>query len=226
MDFDWKSSQWWMWFARRAKKPSIKCVYEHILKHDAIIVYHGCRPVDVNAYYKSGLLLSDFDILDKLAFDRYISIECRRFNESSLRRAIASVRNVYMDDSRLYVILDDRVLLKYAGHYLLYGSEYVIAVGAEISREAGMDCRQLLKTIGTPTLFRIRLPINYIHKNDIMELAADISNMWEEYSDSTESPIKDWTFTMKQSVPGSCIVSHYHPSVDEVYDPYSYDYFR
>ena len=98
---------------------------------DGVKVFHGCRPDSVESYYSQGLLPLDAEMGKRIAMSIFLS---DRFPELSIQDIENSAERVKEEwrHGRLYVSLDDRFLLKEGGHYLIYGSEYICAIAANL----------------------------------------------------------------------------------------------
>jgi hypothetical protein len=113
----------------------------------------------VDCYYNGGLRVSNLEELNEIARRIYIKAEFAEISETSFRAAVESVMegaNDAKEHGKLYVALDDRHLLNYCGHYMIYGSEHVGAIAASLTRKYRRDYGSALKRIGIPTLLRIQ----------------------------------------------------------------------
>ena len=62
--------------------------------------------------------------------------------EAAIRKQDNSLR-----EERIFFGLDDRWLVQQCGHYLLFGSEYILSIAADLTRTFGeeIDYRRFLK---------------------------------------------------------------------------------
>ena len=177
---------------------------------DAIRLFHGCRPEHINQYYKRGFVRHDGDVIERAR-----RVLGARFGLDSeiLERAISET-NLTLDHDRLFFALDDRALLRYAGHYLIYGSESIMSIAASVIHLGGPNLQPRLRTIGRPTLFVCDMPwalLDDVSKREIAE------SLYDEYRtvrgrQKRESGLRDHTVVMWHDVPPSSIVSHHHPA--------------
>ncbi len=211
-DFVWNSPDWWAWFTAHRRRPSINALLKLIISHDAFIVFHGCRPRDVASYYSDGLRSSDLDELNRIAREVFLSPHVPPITEQALTAAITSISR--LDHGKLYVVVDDRELIRYCGHYMIYGSEHLCGIGASLTREHGFDYRQVLKCYGIPTVVRIRLPLSHIPPNQLRDLARYLHEAtWEDDRHRTEPSLFNWAFILHQPIPPEQIIGHVHPEV-------------
>jgi len=111
---------------------------------------------------------------------------------------------------RLSLSLDDLNLIQYTNHYLLYGSEYLAAIAAQLFRQTGENCMAALINTGIPTVFVCDIPISYISDLSIQNLVEKLIRCALE--DSNEGVgCMDFTFTFSVTLPSEFITSYYHP---------------
>lgn len=79
--------------------------------------------------------------------------------EEHLQRAIAQVGSD-LRGGRLYFECNKKMLCKIAGHYILYGSEYLGSIAGYLP--GAKDYARVLKTSGTPTLFVCDVPLDLV----------------------------------------------------------------
>jgi len=113
-------------------------------------------------------------------------------------------------DTKTFIVLDDRALLEFANHYLLYGSEYITAIAAGLSRKYGHDYTQYLKNFGRPTVFELEIPLTWLTKSDLRVLAWQMS--LAAFNDAI-ARLVDFTVTLHRGIPPEYIKSHTHPKV-------------
>jgi hypothetical protein len=100
---------------------------------------------------------------------------------------------------------------RWAGHYLIYGGEYLSAV---LARAGDCHFRNLLKGEGIPTVFVIDVPISLLRQSDPREFARLLLAQWARniVDDQRRPPHEDCTFDIPCDVPPRFIVGHYHPA--------------
>jgi hypothetical protein len=112
------------------------------------------------------------------------------------------------DTGRLYLVMDDRGLTKSAGHYLLYGSEWIQCV-------LGSEAHEALRRRGAPTILVVDLPLTMITSHERKQLAVALLREWTriKVNKPHSVPELDFTFCLGEDVPGNMIVGHFHPEV-------------
>lgn len=213
-DFVWDSPEWWNWFKNRRRRPSIKSLINRLKSYTGFIVFHGCRPTNVDSYYANGLQLSDADSLNETAKEIFLGPQAPGVTEQSLVNAIETMG--LRDHGKLYVVVDQRDLIQGCGHYMIHGSERLGAISANLS--PGRDYHHLLKRIGIPTVFRIRLPKAMLPTSQMEELADRLQHDWEEFHHEPSPPNFDCTFILNASIPAQSILDHVHP--ENIPDPH------
>ncbi|MBK7832181.1 MAG: hypothetical protein IPJ56_07515 [Gemmatimonadetes bacterium] len=120
----------------------------------AVVAYHGCRPVDVHSYYRHGLLRQTSEtrlhLLERV-------IEITGLPEVEVQQAVL-LATTKLDADRSFVVLDGRELVDDSPHYLIYGSEFTMAVLARLADMGHPNYQYRLKTLGVPTLFTCHVP--------------------------------------------------------------------
>jgi hypothetical protein len=162
--------------------------------------YHGCRPKDVRTYFKNGLRIHSHNLL-KAQIHELIA------DGALLERILTNRQELFIDeqrDGKLYVVADDRHLIEFAGHYMIYGSEWLSAVL--------LHHRDRLLQFGTPTVLEISLPLARVDRQTRIELARHMLTEWVRQPVQFDQVINlDFTFMFKEDLPPELIGSHFHP---------------
>lgn len=137
-------------------------------KYTHIRGYHGCSPTNLEDYYQSGIV----PINKKFAQEQAIKLL------SSDNISIDKVKKVFnsswseLGDNHKYVwmALSKEELLNNCGHYLIYGSEFICCMAAELF------CQNSLRGKGKPTIFHCDIPIEIIANGYIDDMNEQIRN--------------------------------------------------
>lgn len=176
--------------------------------------YHGTRTVDAGVYFREGLKVHDRSAMTRRVHELVTSHESlAALRGDRLAKAISEIDNT-TDDGRLYVVADDTFFLDHAAHYLIYGSEWIMAV-------LGGEGRGFLRTHGTPTLLEIDLPLRMAQPDTRHAFARTMLREWTRMTCNRpdwSAPI-DFAFCLGADIPASCIVGHTHPT--ELRDPHA-----
>jgi hypothetical protein len=226
--FFWNSLGWWNWLISHQNHPSIDDILNYLDQYEAFTTFHGCRPIDLFSYYSSGLRVADENQLELIARNIFLNnSHIPSISEESFQMAINDTRP--RDHGKLYTVLDKRCLIRHRGHYMIYGSEFLLAIGANLTgqqRWDEFDYRQILKHIGIPTIIQTRLLRSLINPSEIEELAYQLHDSWRYNTTKKRPYIKDFTFILDQSIPPECIVGHSNPEIifDDLFfrSPYCY----
>ncbi len=214
-DIFWDDSDW-LKKTQRILKFEVEYVVRHLadaLAITSVRAYHGCRTDDAGLYHKKGIRRNDPAVLadevrrivgeeDKLAYLRR-DIEQHLQNFSSTDR----------DAGKLYLTIDDRGLVNRAGHYLLYGSEWVQCV-------LGFGAHESLRQRGVPTILIIDMPLRMVTANQREALARSLLQEWTRIKVNRPAwvPELNFTFYLNHDIPGEMIINHSHPGV--IRDPF------
>jgi len=208
-DICWDDTHWLDVLARSLKDPVEYRTNDlaDALLASVIRTYHGCRTHDAGTYFRNGLLVHRKEQLKARALSIIKTHPELHYMQAQLDEAIARIDNT-IDDGKCYVAVSDEGLLDQAAHYLIYGSEWIMALFKD-------DGRSILRKIGAPTLIEIDLPFSTTHNSDRHELAKHMLREWTRLACNGQewvAPI-NCTFFLAKDVPGECIVGHTHPAI-------------
>ena len=96
-------------------------------RYCAIEAFHGCCPHDLSVYYEKGLRPLSLKLSDKYIKELFLHGKFPELNETIVDEVISDIKKDYdQRDERVFFALDEEDhLVKFCGHYMLYGSEYV-----------------------------------------------------------------------------------------------------
>lgn len=208
-DLCWDDTDWLKVLVRCIVRPieSVKEDLADALLGGLVRTYHGCRTEDAGSYFREGLLVHRKDFLKARALAIVEVHPELQYMRSQFDKTVAEIDNT-LDDGRCYVVVSDEGLLHQAAHYLIHGSEWVMALFDEYGR-------RFLRGIGAPTLIEINLPFTATHSSDRSGFAEDMLMEWTRLAcngNEWVAPI-NITFTLSQNVPAECIVGHSHPAI-------------
>ncbi|WP_298031007.1 hypothetical protein [uncultured Dysosmobacter sp.] len=119
-----------------------------------IRAYHACRIEDIEAYKKNGIV----PFTEQSAIEDAVKkLSDERLTEDDVRAQAEKVWEKYSIHShKVWLSLEQSELLGDACHYLIYGSEFLNAVAADLW------CRDKLKIIGKPTIIACDVPLSTV----------------------------------------------------------------
>jgi len=177
-----------------------------------IKVYHAAKPVIPMEIHNNGLHplnVSNFISLFKEIYSFEIYNITDEDIDFSLRQIGVDVRN-----GLLYVVLDDRIFEDGCGHYLVHGSEFLLALTVNLPQHIdSISMTDVLLKRGVPTIFEIFLPIAKTDPVERKNLISDILIEWwymKNHSDLTTGII-DYSFCLDEAIESDYIINHYHP---------------
>jgi len=214
MRFNWKDSTTWTPLLAKTKgrRQTSATILKTFLEiyHD-VTVFHAARPKNVQTYYRNGLRLADHVKLTSVARSIFLSEEFPELSEVTFELAVNGLSSI--DNSRAYVSLDDREYIEHCGHYLIYGSEHICGIAAQLSRNGSRDYRQVLKRFGTPTIFRLSLPTSQVSESDMIELCELLHDCIRDVRAGKKPPVEDFTFLIQAPLSPKFILGHEHPTI-------------
>ncbi len=186
-----------------------------------IRVYHACRTVDPQSYYVRGLRSSTSCRTETDGPPRVCYARSPEISEAMIDDAIA---DMWLDkrDERVFVGLDDRHLIRCCGHYLIQGSECLLAVAVRLGSMTGKDCIHVLRNLGKPTMIVCELPFSMITEHEARQLSGIIvERLLEEMLLGRPLDRRlGFTIALRNDIPPACVKRHYHP--DGIPDPHNH----
>lgn len=179
-------------------------------RFDCLRAYHGARPVSVGSYYTDGL--RPLEPQSAAAAAKAFFLTSADFlSESDVDQAIAAVPTDVDRGGYVHIELSRAQMLKNGTHFLLYGSEYVMAIAANLPNYA--FCQELLHRRGVATLFECRVPLELIPENALERLAVPIAANLHNFAHGVVDATAEWAhgLALRRSLPGRCVMSHEHP---------------
>nr|WMC98893.1 hypothetical protein RAR13_09425 [Aminobacter aminovorans] len=214
-DICWDDHEW-LKTAQDVLRFEVEYVIERLsdaLSFGTALTYHGCRTDDAGIYHRAGIRRND---------PAALADEVRRIVREEER--LAYLRPVIeqrlqdfdykdRDTGRLYLAMDYQGLTDGAGHYLLYGSEWVQCV-------LGFEAHETLRRRGVPTILTVDMPLSMATSHERQLLAEVLLQEWTRVKVNRPDwvPELDFTFCLRMDVEGTMIVNHFHPEV--ICDPF------
>ena len=190
-------------------REGLEAAYTHVR------AFHGCRPTDIPSYLRHGIrpLSRETVVADarRLLLGKGRPPVTRAILAKALRQVITD--RAYQG---VYLAVDERHLMKYAGHYMVYGSEALAAVAAILTTELHWNVQALLLEHGTPTVFVADVPCGCISSADLVELRDAVV---EELGCTNQAHPSDLDLTLRlaRALPSTAIRTYY--SIPRVHDP-------
>lgn len=185
--------------------------------YSSIRMFHACRTDDVESYLLEGLRPLDTKHQLGRAKALFLTNQFPKLREEDLLKETNELATQGREN-RLCLVADDANLISYAGHYLIYGSEFLAALSSRLDSYKGTDCLSFLRTIGIPTMFVCDIPISSVPEPQLANFLVELIVRAVETPAyvAGDIPSIDFTFTFNHSIPARFIVSHYHPT--RIYD--------
>lgn len=189
-------------------------------RYRALRAVHGTRTENVASFYRDGLIPLVPEQIHAQAREIFLGGQYPELSENALQAAIATV-GADRRERRVFFEANEEMLIEQAGHYMLYGSEYLTAIAAHLG--GSQDYRQVLKKRGQPTLFVCDVPLGLIGEGTLQEFAGEALEMvFQELLDGSDFARDRWRgagFCIHEPLSANNLVGHYHPSIPR--DPLS-----
>lgn len=183
-------------------------------RYRALRCVHGTQTADLGAFYGEGLKPMVPKTIHDQARAIYLGGQFPELTEEHLQRAIAQVGSD-LRGGRLYFECNEKMLRKIAGHYMLYGSEYLVAIARHLP--GARDYAQVLKGRGTPTLFVCDVPLDLISHSVLTEFSGyALQCIFQELLDGDEfrpDSMQGAGYSIREVLPPEHIVGHCHPEI-------------
>ena len=179
--------------------------------------FHGCRPSSVSSYYERGLLGQNSDLLCDI-FREIFSDVPKEDVENAIRQ-FADRSN--SERGAMWLVGSDKFLIEQCGHYLIQGSEYLMALAAHLSRSpSGEDYRFRLRQYGIPTILEVDIPVKLVPGAQQVEVAKMILSEWGQLAARRPMGFGDDPpcYVVRQDIPPECVRGHCHP--ERIIDPH------
>jgi len=173
--------------------------------------FHGCRPENLRSYFEEGLQGQDPErILQK--FRRlYADVP-----PHALNKAIDVMHGRRADErGSIWLSTDDKQMIRDHGHYIISGSEYLLALAAhiDVGDPWAEDYRLRPREVGIPTILEVDIPVELIPARERLAGAKVILSHWGQRRSrkllgSSSSP----GYRLSCDLPPSSIKAHYHPA--------------
>lgn len=185
---------------------------DQALEHSRLRTFHGTRTADARSFVDEGIRLHDRAQLEAHVRSLVAQNDALRAWAGRLDAEFARSAHL-VDHGRCFVVVDERVLIEECGHYLLGGSEFVQGI-------LGPYAAQAVLGDSAPTVIEVDLPLTRVRPSQLREFSRTLIGEWAKVlrrSYSTPSRL-DFSFCLREAVPSSWIVGHFHPLV--VNDPH------
>lgn len=189
------------------------------VRYRALRAVHGTRTSELRTFYEGGLKRLQPESFHNQAREIFLNGDYPELSEKHLQNAIAAVKSD-LRSGRVYFEANETMLIDLCGHYMLYGSEYLICIAAHLGDLR--DYRQVLKTSGVPTLFICDVPLDFISGHTLQEFAGEaLASVFQELLYGPQFCRDKYCgagFCIYEDLPANCVIGHYHPTIR--HDPF------
>lgn len=180
--------------------------------------FHGCRPESLSSYYEQGIRGQNAESIVQKFRALFADLP-----KTDIEQAIENMkRRESSEKGKIWLSGDDGEMLDQFGHYLINGSEYLLALAANLERgNYSEDHRLRLRTIGIPTIIEVDIPVDLIPPAQKLAVAKMILSKWGQLR--TRRPLGmslSTCYVVHSDIPAECIKGHYHPP--SILDPHQH----
>ena len=185
-------------------------------QYSHIRVYHGCRPVDVQSYYRDGI--KPCEEMREIQIDRFreifLSGDYPELTEEMLQKSIEIADN-HPHAPGVHLCIDDNCMIEWYAQYLIYGSEYLCGLVSNLPVENVEKYRAVLRGIDKPTFLVIDLPntIDFVKDYDVCKILDRMLRQWvyNIAHNGTKTGTFDFGCVIMKALPPEYICSHFYP---------------
>jgi hypothetical protein len=175
----------------------------------SVIGFHACRPISLGDYKRDGLRVCDPEELNRIAREIFgdASDVAAAIEDLAKGSAVSGYSYTKHNSGSIYFALSPEELVQSCGQYLLYGSEYLLCIGARLRRE------EELRKRGRATVIECRVPIEAIPKNYLRCLAGEvIEEIFERELDPEFRRLAiNFGFPIRENIAPRHVVAFHHP---------------
>jgi hypothetical protein len=181
-----------------------------------IRAFHGCRPMNLGSYFSAGLHGQSAEAIENQFLELFHDVPRAKLDEV----LVEFEDRRQSERGRFWVVLDESELVEDCGHYLIQGSEYLMALAATLCRvRPGEDYRLRLRSIGTPTIFELHIPTKLLPYHEVAALSRLVLSSWGEQQARRPLGVdRSPCLTVNRAVEARHLVRHVHPS--KIRDPH------
>lgn len=165
-------------------------IFENEFTH--IRAFHGCRPLDIHTYYSHGIQMIN---KERLLHETLYRLKDNFVAEKRIIEVFEEHwQSETIEEKSIWFTASMKELILTAGHYMIYGSEFIQGIAADLS------IHQLLKNHGIPTIVSVDVPIETIPTEYLKCLEDNIKNKDTSGGFKSTSPISK-----------NNVIEHFHP---------------
>ena len=188
---------------------------DRLLQHyGAIRACHGTSTRSLDAFYEQGLRPLNIEEVHEMARRIFLNDQFPELSEANLQKAIEAV-GPETREGHIYFEANEWFLKEMCGHYMLYGSEYLVALAAHLGRNR--NYRRALKGRYPPTLLICDVPLKHLRPETVAEFAGmALQSVFQELLDGPTYEPSKWrgaAFSIQVPLDPSSIVGHCHPTI-------------
>lgn len=171
--------------------------------------FHGCRPMTLSSYYRNGLTGQDSEKIFALFRELYSDVASADLDAAIDRFSDRCAR----ERGAVWLVGDDRELVQEYGHYVIQGSELLMALAAALGHSSsGEDYRFRLRNSGIPTVLEVDIPIELLGGDDLQEVAKMVLSEWGQTVTGLELGfLSSPCYVVRRPIPPEFIEGHKHP---------------
>lgn len=209
----WSDDMSWLPYPEHLVPEFIGCFTSHYTHFKA---FHGCRPITLSSYFENGLTGQDSEKLFRSFRELYSDVPSADLDAAIEKFSERGSR----ERGAVWLVGDDRELVEEYGHYVIQGSEFLMALASALGHSSsGEDYRFRLRDSGIPTVLEVDIPIEILGGDDLQEVAKMVLSEWGQTVTGLDlgfsfSPC----YVVRRRIAPEFIEAHEHP--EKIPDPH------
>ncbi len=175
---------------------------------------HGTKAKSPQIFFETGLKPLNPEHVHARAREIFLSGNFPELSDAHLEAAIKDV-GVGTRAGRVWFEGNESLLVEHACHYMLYGSEYLTAIAANM--KGTRDYRRVLKEIDQPLVLICDVPLDLMSDHMLEEFSGTALEMvFQELLDGTDfrpERMRGAAFCIHEALPAECVIGYYHPAL-------------
>lgn len=198
--------------AHGRKCDDVRKLLAHQLRahYSFVVAFHGCRPSAIESYQSGGIVPSNPEKLRAAAQGLFGDSATVAIAIDHLAQTDGGSSSSYEEHNsgRSYFVLSYDHLVNSCGHYLLYGSEYLLCVANSVGKA------HILRNQGRATVIECKIPSTALPSWFFKELSGNLlERMFSRLLEPSYEPDElNFGFAIKETVAPENIIQFHFPT--------------
>jgi len=191
----------------------VSALYRNV---QSVRAFHGCKPIKLDTYVHAGIVPFSAARLRDEFVDAFFDQCGRAVSMDEVEMAISQISTNRRNG--VWLSMNRASLIEDGSHLMLFGSEALQGLAAQLLPKRLPHFREVLRSRGTPTILECEVPFASLSSDQASELVGMILEtvVCQIRDREFDDPMRDFGFCISHCLPPSAITGVTHPS--ELYD--------